>query len=112
MNRGTRSHSSHPTQDHISLILIIKVFNFSDILRMKCSVPLFLLLHTRVILGDYCEPSCECEEEPLISVKCLNANLQVCSLKNKHFESSQKLRKDGIGIWENYVKLYAVYFLL
>ena len=64
-----------------SLIQIIKVFNFSDILRMKCSVPLFLLLHTRVILGDYCEPSCECEEEPLISVKCLNANLKVCSLK-------------------------------
>ena len=29
---------------------------------------------------------------------------------NKHFESSQKLRKDGIGIWENYVKLYAVYW--
>ena len=30
--------------------------------------------------------------------------------KNKHFESSQKLRKDGIGIWENYIKLYAVYW--
>ena len=31
---------------------------------------------------------------------------------NKHFESSQKLRRDGTGIWENYVKLhvYAVYW--
>ena len=58
---------------------------------MKYSVPLFLLLHTRVILGDYCEPSCECEEEPLISVKCLNANLQVCSLKKKDFKIYDKL---------------------
>ena len=24
--------------------------------------------------------------------------------KNKHFESSQKLRKDGIGIWENFIR--------
>ena len=23
--------------------------------------------------------------------------------KNKHFESSQKLRKDGIGIWKNFI---------
>ena len=23
---------------------------------------------------------------------------------DKHFESSQKLRKDGIGIWENFIR--------
>ena len=44
---------------------------------MKFTLPLFLLLHTNVILGDYCEPSCECNNEPLIAVQCLNANLQV-----------------------------------
>jgi len=26
------------------------------------------------------------------------------SFKNKHFESSQKLRKDGIGILENFIE--------
>ena len=25
-------------------------------------------------------------------------------LINKHFESSQKLRKDDIGIWENFIR--------
>ena len=25
------------------------------------------------------------------------------NLTNKHFESSQKLRKDGIGIWKNFI---------
>ena len=44
---------------------------------MKFTLALFLLLHTNVILGDYCEPSCECNNEPLIAVQCLNANLQV-----------------------------------
>jgi len=43
---------------------------------MKFTLALFLLLHTNVILGDYCEPSCECNNEPLIAVQCLNSNLQ------------------------------------
>ena len=44
---------------------------------MKFTLPLFLLLPINVILGDYCEPSCECKNKPLIAVQCLNANLQV-----------------------------------
>ena len=33
-----------------------------------------------------------------------NIKLKIYDLNNKHFESSQKLQKDGIGILENFIK--------
>ena len=47
---------------------------------------------------------------PRTSSRLKNSAANIHQLYNKHFESSQKLRKDGIGIWENYIKLYAVYW--
>ena len=35
--------------------------------------------------------------------KCYNEKNQFYIHINKHFESSQKLRKDGIGIWKNFI---------
>ena len=38
---------------------------------------------------------------PRTSSRLKNSAANIHQLCNKHFESSQKLRKDGIGIWKN-----------
>ena len=34
----------------------------------------------------------------------MNNRIKSFNYLNKHFESSQKLQKDGIGIWENFIR--------
>ena len=40
---------------------------------------------------------------PRTSSRLKNSAANIHQLYNKHFESSQKLRKDGIGIWKNLI---------